>query len=123
MIHVYHEQKKYLNVWGTTSLDLQHLVQVRVQYIVVFVLEFVFYLDELKKKISEGYSVLRSKLLDDLKPREEIWNSLQVASYQGDVEKVHALLTNETASEKTDTGLSLLHIACIGTGTSSLFFL
>ena len=35
--------------------------------------------DELKKKISEGYSVLRSRLGDDLKSRENTWTPFQSA--------------------------------------------
>ena len=35
--------------------------------------------DELKKKISESYALLRSKLIEDLRAKEGEWNELQIA--------------------------------------------
>lgn len=36
-----------------------------------------FFVDELKKKISESYSIFRSRVIEDLRPRDSDWSELQ----------------------------------------------
>ena len=43
---------------------------------VVFIL---FCSDELKKKISESYALLRSKAIEELRPKDAEWSELQKA--------------------------------------------
>lgn len=69
--------------------------------------------DELKKKISESYSLFRSKAFEDLRPRESEWSELQLACSRGELARVKELLSEENLNEKTDTGHTLLHISCI----------
>ncbi|KAK3601000.1 hypothetical protein CHS0354_008110 [Potamilus streckersoni] len=76
--------------------------------------------DELKKKISESYSFFRSKAIEDLRPRDSDWSELQLACSRCDTSKVQELLTEENIDEKTDTGLTILHIACISGGSKHL---
>ena len=33
--------------------------------------------DELKKKISESYSIFRSRVIEDLRPRDSEWSEIQ----------------------------------------------
>ncbi|XP_052822598.1 serine/threonine-protein kinase TNNI3K isoform X1 [Octopus bimaculoides] len=76
--------------------------------------------DELKKKISESYSLFRSKAIEDLRPRDSEWSELQLACSRSDVAGVKELLNEDNVNEKTDTGHTLLHICCIsGAGTDS----
>ncbi|XP_060080735.1 serine/threonine-protein kinase TNNI3K-like [Ylistrum balloti] len=76
--------------------------------------------DELKKKISESYSIFRSKIIEELRPNEKDWTELQLACGRGEYTTVADLLTDENIEERTDTGLTLLHIACIFGGSESL---
>ncbi|XP_067661812.1 serine/threonine-protein kinase TNNI3K-like [Haliotis asinina] len=69
--------------------------------------------DELKKKISESYALFRSKAIEDLRPKETEWSEIQVACSHGDTHQVKELLTDEAVHDKTDTGLTLLHICCL----------
>jgi hypothetical protein len=39
----------------------------------------IFGTDELKKKISESYSLFRSKAIEDLRPNEKDWTEIQLA--------------------------------------------
>ncbi|KAJ8300109.1 hypothetical protein KUTeg_021628 [Tegillarca granosa] len=76
--------------------------------------------DELKKKISESYSIFRSKAYEDLRPKDSDWSELQLACGRGDYTKVSELINEDNLNEKTDTGLSLLHIASINGGSRLL---
>ncbi|VDP24190.1 unnamed protein product, partial [Onchocerca flexuosa] len=79
-------------------------------------------MNELKKKISEGYAVVRSRLNDDIKPRFDAWNVLQNAclSLSKQPEKVAILFEacndDETKKESllkhlSKNGFSALHFA------------
>nr|CDQ04713.1 Bm2331, isoform e [Brugia malayi] len=72
--------------------------------------------DELKKKISEGYAVVRSRLNDDIKPRFDAWNMLQNACFQGTLKTLEESLKSlKNLDERTeDHQLSLLHLICAG---------
>ncbi|EFO20785.2 TKL/MLK/HH498 protein kinase [Loa loa] len=72
--------------------------------------------DELKKKISEGYAVVRSRLNDDIKPRFDAWNVLQNACFQGTLKTMEESLKGlKNLDERTeDHQLSLLHLICAG---------
>ncbi|KAL4002105.1 Ankyrin repeats (3 copies) family protein [Acanthocheilonema viteae] len=72
--------------------------------------------DELKKKISEGYAVVRSRLNDDIKPRFDAWNVLQNACFQGTLKTLEESLKGlKNLEERTDDHqLSLLHLICAG---------
>ncbi|XP_060602558.1 serine/threonine-protein kinase TNNI3K-like [Ruditapes philippinarum] len=77
--------------------------------------------DELKKKISESYSLFRSHVIEDLRPvRETEWTELQQACSVCDTAKVISLIKIQNAHEKTDIGLTLLHIACLSGGSKHL---
>ncbi|XP_012934991.1 serine/threonine-protein kinase TNNI3K [Aplysia californica] len=70
--------------------------------------------DELKKKISESYALFRSKVIEELRPKESDWNEVQqAAANTADLCQLEQLLTEADCHEKTETGLTLLHIACI----------
>ncbi|KAH9512436.1 Serine/threonine-protein kinase tnni3k [Bulinus truncatus] len=70
--------------------------------------------DELKKKISESYAVFRSKVIEDLRPKESDWTEVQLAAANTqDLTLLSALLDDVNCHEKTETGLTLLHIACL----------
>ncbi|CAG2246792.1 TNNI3K [Mytilus edulis] len=73
--------------------------------------------DELKKKISESYSIFRSRVIEDLRPRDSDWSELQQLCAKCDVSKVKEILTDENVLENTDGNFTLLHIACLS-GTS-----
>ena len=77
--------------------------------------------DELKKKISEGYSVLRSRLSDDMRVREPV-NPLHNAITSCDVDTIVALLADtanvEWVTERTKHGLNCIHLACVVGQTS-----
>ncbi|KAM3724268.1 Serine/threonine-protein kinase TNNI3K [Dirofilaria immitis] len=72
--------------------------------------------DELKKKISEGYAVVRSRLNDDIKPRFDTWNMLQNICFQGISKTLEEQLKDlKNLDERTeDHQLSLLHLICAG---------
>ncbi|VDN27794.1 unnamed protein product [Gongylonema pulchrum] len=72
--------------------------------------------DELKKKISEGYAVVRSRLNDDVKPRFDAWNTIQNTCFQGTAKTLEEQLKGvESLDERTeDHQLSLLHLICAG---------
>ncbi|KAL6727940.1 hypothetical protein Aduo_009772 [Ancylostoma duodenale] len=70
--------------------------------------------DELKKKISEGYAVVRSRLNDDIKARNSAWTPLQIAAFDGAVDDFIRLLTPESVECRTPQHLSLLHVICAG---------
>lgn len=76
--------------------------------------------DELKKKISESYSLFRSRAIEDLRPNEKDWTEVQLACGKGDYNKVVDLITEENINEKTDGGLNLLHIVGAYGGSRSL---
>ncbi|KIH45126.1 ankyrin repeat protein, partial [Ancylostoma duodenale] len=69
---------------------------------------------ELKKKISEGYAVVRSRLNDDIKARNSAWTPLQIAAFDGAVDDFIRLLTPESVECRTPQHLSLLHVICAG---------
>uniref|UniRef100_A0A2C9L8D7 Protein kinase domain-containing protein n=2 Tax=Biomphalaria glabrata TaxID=6526 RepID=A0A2C9L8D7_BIOGL len=70
--------------------------------------------DELKKKISESYAVFRSKVLEDLRPKDSDWTEVQLAAANTqDLSVLSTLLDDVNCFEKTDTGLTLLHITCL----------
>lgn len=71
--------------------------------------------DELKKKISEGYAVVRSRLNDEVKPRFDVWNNAQNACFQGSLKCLEEHLTVSSLDERTDDRLlSPLHLICAG---------
>uniref|UniRef100_A0AC35TH32 Protein kinase domain-containing protein n=1 Tax=Rhabditophanes sp. KR3021 TaxID=114890 RepID=A0AC35TH32_9BILA len=72
--------------------------------------------DELKKRISESYAIVRSKLNEDSKARICLWNPLQIACYQGTLKEVEDLLVDLKGLEDIcpSRELSLLHICAIG---------
>uniref|UniRef100_A0A8R1HXB2 Protein kinase domain-containing protein n=1 Tax=Caenorhabditis japonica TaxID=281687 RepID=A0A8R1HXB2_CAEJA len=75
--------------------------------------------DELKKKISEGYSVVRSRLSDDVRSRVSSgWTELQAAAFEKSLDDFTALLTPENVESLSAQSLSLLHIICAGHGDS-----
>ncbi|KAK5986825.1 hypothetical protein GCK32_010971 [Trichostrongylus colubriformis] len=76
--------------------------------------------DELKKKISEGYAVVRSRLNDDIKARNSTWTPLQIAAFEGTAEEFSRLLTPESIECRTSQQLSLLHVICAGQGDSQV---
>nr|CDJ86025.1 Ankyrin and Tyrosine protein kinase domain containing protein [Haemonchus contortus] len=76
--------------------------------------------DELKKKISEGYAVVRSRLNDDIKARNSTWTPLQIAAFEGTAEEFVRLLTPESIECRTSQQLSLLHVICAGQGESQV---
>ncbi|KAL4218676.1 Serine/threonine-protein kinase tnni3k [Mactra antiquata] len=77
--------------------------------------------DELKKKISESYSLFRSHVIEDLRPNKEAeWSDIQQACSLCDTTRVISLLSNKNSHEKTDTGLTLLHVACLSGGSKHL---
>ncbi|XP_064617011.1 serine/threonine-protein kinase TNNI3K-like [Liolophura sinensis] len=75
--------------------------------------------DELKKKISESYALFRSKAIEDLRPRETDWSELQLACSHGDIHRARELITTETSNERTESGLSLIHICVIAGGSTA----
>ncbi|KAK0418778.1 hypothetical protein QR680_013769 [Steinernema hermaphroditum] len=71
--------------------------------------------DELKKKISEGYAVVRSRLSDDIKPRFTKWTPLQIAAFKGTLQNIDELLKSEAIDDSTTSEeLSLIHLVCAG---------
>lgn len=73
--------------------------------------------DELKKKISESYSIFRSRVIEDLRPRDSEWSEIQQSCVKCDVNKLKEILSEENVTEKTDGNFTLLHIASLS-GTS-----
>ncbi|KAK3756388.1 hypothetical protein RRG08_038877 [Elysia crispata] len=70
--------------------------------------------DELKKKISESYALFRSKVIEDLRPKDSDWTEVQLAvTNSTDLQLLTKLLDETNYLDKTDAGLTLLHIACI----------
>ncbi|XP_014681457.1 PREDICTED: serine/threonine-protein kinase TNNI3K-like isoform X2 [Priapulus caudatus] len=76
--------------------------------------------EELKKKISESYSVLRSRVIEDLRLHQADWSEQQQACSQNDICKVEQLVTEENVQERSETGLTLLHLSCITGGSKQL---
>ncbi|CAI5445287.1 unnamed protein product [Caenorhabditis angaria] len=75
--------------------------------------------DELKKKISEGYSVVRSRLNDDIRPRTTTgWNELQIAAFEKSPEDFKNLLKLENVESTSSQSLTLVHIICAGHSNS-----
>ncbi|KAF1763622.1 hypothetical protein GCK72_011889 [Caenorhabditis remanei] len=71
--------------------------------------------DELKKKISEGYSVVRSRLSDDVRSRSNLgWIDVQIAAFEKSLDEFQQLLNSENADLKSNQHLSLFHIICAG---------
>ncbi|KAL8562937.1 hypothetical protein ACOMHN_004629 [Nucella lapillus] len=75
--------------------------------------------DELKKKISESYALFRSKVIEDLRPKDTDWTELQQACSSGDLSTTRTLISEDNVNDTTDTGLSLLHISCMSGASSS----
>ncbi|VDN26827.1 unnamed protein product [Gongylonema pulchrum] len=81
----------------------------------------IIFADELKKKISEGYAVVRSRLNDDVKPRFDAWNTIQnTCLYVLQAEKILQLFDacgdDEAKKEmflkhQSKNGFSALHFA------------
>uniref|UniRef100_A0A0N4ZEU3 Protein kinase domain-containing protein n=1 Tax=Parastrongyloides trichosuri TaxID=131310 RepID=A0A0N4ZEU3_PARTI len=71
--------------------------------------------DELKKRISESYAIVRSKLNEDSKPRLNQWSPLQQCVFQGSLEELKELLTDKKQLQELCPlrDLTLLHIASI----------
>ncbi|KAI1708837.1 ankyrin repeats (3 copies) domain-containing protein [Ditylenchus destructor] len=74
--------------------------------------------DELKKRISEGYAIVRSRLNDDIKPRFDSRSPLHITCFQGPLEEFREQLDHVNcaadADKTTSKDLSLLHLICIG---------
>ncbi|KAI1722703.1 protein tyrosine kinase domain-containing protein [Ditylenchus destructor] len=74
--------------------------------------------DELKKRISEGYAIVRSRLNDDIKPRFDSRSPLHIACFQGSLDEFREQLDHVNcaadADKTTSRDLSLLHLICIG---------
>ncbi|KAL3111592.1 hypothetical protein niasHT_019939 [Heterodera trifolii] len=75
--------------------------------------------DELKKRISEGYAIVRSKLNDDIKPKFDARSALHINCFQGTLEEFRSELDqlDKNCDDKVSNGgreLSLLHLICIG---------
>ncbi|CAA9991427.1 Protein kinase domain-containing protein [Caenorhabditis elegans] len=71
--------------------------------------------DELKKKISEGYSVVRSRLSDDVRSRSNLgWVDVQIAAFEKSLEDFKQHMCPENAELKSTQLLSLFHIICAG---------
>uniref|UniRef100_A0A915EIG8 Protein kinase domain-containing protein n=1 Tax=Ditylenchus dipsaci TaxID=166011 RepID=A0A915EIG8_9BILA len=72
--------------------------------------------DELKKRISEGYAIVRSKLNDDIKPRFDSRSLLHINCFQGSLEELREqlALVNCIDDKVTSKELSLLHLIVIG---------
>uniref|UniRef100_A0A914Z6K9 Protein kinase domain-containing protein n=1 Tax=Panagrolaimus superbus TaxID=310955 RepID=A0A914Z6K9_9BILA len=77
--------------------------------------------DEIKKRISESYAIIRSRLNDESKTRLEILSPLQSLCFHENVQKLRDYLNenficlDEKSSPKE---LSLLHLICIGPSSS-----
>ncbi|XP_059146369.1 serine/threonine-protein kinase TNNI3K-like [Physella acuta] len=70
--------------------------------------------DELKKKISESYALFRSKVIEELRSKDSEWSEIQLAATNtSDLNHLSKLLEETNIQEKTEAGLTLLHIACI----------
>ncbi|CEF66827.1 Serine/threonine-protein kinase TNNI3K [Strongyloides ratti] len=71
--------------------------------------------DELKKRISESYSIVRSKLNEDSKPRIGQWSPLQQAVFQGSLKEVQELYNDKKQLQELCPcrEITLLHIASI----------
>ncbi|PAV59013.1 hypothetical protein WR25_12855 [Diploscapter pachys] len=76
--------------------------------------------DELKKKISEGYSVVRSRLNDDVRFRSATWMPLQIAAFEKSPQEFTDLLTAENVESRTLQQLTLLHVICAGHSESQV---
>uniref|UniRef100_A0A7E4UPQ6 Protein kinase domain-containing protein n=1 Tax=Panagrellus redivivus TaxID=6233 RepID=A0A7E4UPQ6_PANRE len=78
--------------------------------------------DEIKKRISEGYVLIRSRLNDESRTRVECLNPLQAACFHGeDIQAFRALLTDAQINldvKSSPKELSLIHLICIGTSSS-----
>uniref|UniRef100_A0A915MJ47 Uncharacterized protein n=1 Tax=Meloidogyne javanica TaxID=6303 RepID=A0A915MJ47_MELJA len=73
--------------------------------------------DELKKRISEGYAIVRSKLNDDIKPKFDAHTTLYFNCVQGTSEEFASQLDQLECVSDEKIGvneLSLLHLICIG---------
>ncbi|CAJ0941782.1 unnamed protein product, partial [Mesorhabditis belari] len=69
--------------------------------------------DELKKKISEGYAVMRSRLADDVKQRHNLPEPWKIA-YDGPAEALVSQICTETLEARSPHGLTLFHTICAG---------
>ncbi|CAL2035173.1 unnamed protein product [Caenorhabditis brenneri] len=75
--------------------------------------------DELKKKISEGYSLVRSRLSDDVRSRSSLgWVDVQIAAFEKSLEEFQQVLSEDNVEVKSAQLLSLFHIACAGHSNS-----
>ncbi|KAI6241706.1 Serine/threonine-protein kinase TNNI3K [Aphelenchoides fujianensis] len=73
--------------------------------------------DECKKRISAAYSLVRSRLNDDLKPKYDTQTPFYQASVQGTFDEFVATFDQKYLDEKVPPrDLSLLHLLCIGNG-------
>ncbi|KAI6187748.1 Serine/threonine-protein kinase TNNI3K [Aphelenchoides besseyi] len=72
---------------------------------------------ECKKRISAAYSLIRSRLNDDLKPRFESQNPFYQSCFQGSFDEFISLFDSRYLDEKVPPrDLSLLHLLFIGNG-------
>eukprot|EP00057_Strongylocentrotus_purpuratus_P006595 XP_011661069.1 PREDICTED: serine/threonine-protein kinase TNNI3K-like [Strongylocentrotus purpuratus] len=73
---------------------------------------------EWHKKISESYAVLEARMKEDLDPKDiEQYTGIQKACCAGDTDRVLELADERCVVSKTETGLTLLHLSCISTGS------
>ncbi|XP_071494273.1 serine/threonine-protein kinase TNNI3K-like [Diadema antillarum] len=73
--------------------------------------------EEWNKKITESYGVLKTRLKDDLYPKDqEQFSCLQQACWEGDTDNVLELADERSMKTKTETGLTLLHLTCASSG-------
>ncbi|XP_030853711.1 serine/threonine-protein kinase TNNI3K isoform X2 [Strongylocentrotus purpuratus] len=74
--------------------------------------------EEWHKKISESYAVLETRMKEDLDPKDiEQYTGIQKACCSGDTDRVLELADERCVVTKTETGLTLLHLSCISTGS------
>ncbi|KAI6214704.1 Serine/threonine-protein kinase TNNI3K [Aphelenchoides besseyi] len=73
--------------------------------------------DECKKRISAAYSLIRSRLNDDLKPRFDSQSPFYQSCFQGSFDEFVSLFDSRYLDEKVPPrDLSLLHLLSIGNG-------
>ncbi|CAJ0580922.1 unnamed protein product, partial [Mesorhabditis spiculigera] len=75
--------------------------------------------DELKKKISEGYAVMRSRLADDVKQRQNLSEPWKIA-YDGALDSFISLATADFLDNQSPYGLTLFHTVCAGVGEQQI---
>ncbi|XP_076035192.1 serine/threonine-protein kinase TNNI3K-like isoform X2 [Oratosquilla oratoria] len=68
---------------------------------------------ELRHKIMRSYLMLNEKISEDLRLDISELTEIQQACCSANVDKISSLLSAETLGERTETGLTLLHLGCL----------